>query len=156
MEQGTSKLKRTSETNSVLTIVVAVTLLLAAVAAFLSSTRETQEYSATSPERAVQKYLQAIIDGRYESASNYLSQRSPCDATDIDRSWMPESVRVNLKNSSIEGANAFITVNVDLSSGGPFDDYYTESHNFRLSMENGEWKILGIPWPMYSCDEVKS
>ena len=25
-----------------------------------------------------------------------------------------------------------------------------------VNLENGEWKILGIPWPMYSCDEVKS
>jgi hypothetical protein len=68
---------------------------------------------------------------------------------------MPESVRVNLKDSSIEGDKAFISVDVDLSSGGPFDDYYSETHNFRLERENGVWKILGIPWPMYSCEEVK-
>jgi len=146
---------RSAQTNTVLTFVVAATLLLAAVAAFLSSTQETKEFSSNSPERVVQQYLKAVIDGKYESAASNLSQTSPCDATDIDRSWMPESVRVNLKDSSIEGDKAFISVDVDLSSGGPFDDYYSETHNFRLERENGVWKILGIPWPMYSCDEVK-
>ena len=146
---------RSAQTNTVLTFVVTITLLLAAVAAFLSSTQETKEFSMNSPERVVQNYLKAIIEGKYESAASNLSQRSPCDATDIDRSWMPESVRVNLKDSSIEGGKSFISVAVDLSSGGPFDNYYSETHNFRLERENGVWKILGIPWPMYSCDEVK-
>jgi len=35
-----------------------------------------------------------------------------------------------------------------------FGDLYTEKHNFRLARESGNWKILGIPWPLYSCDEV--
>jgi hypothetical protein len=141
-------------TNQILSVIVFLTIALAAVAAFLTSTQETKEYSSTSPEGIVQMYLRAVIDGKNEEAVRYFSQSSTCDATDIDRSWMPENVRVNLTDSRVESDKAYIDVAVDISSGGPFDDYYTEKHTFRLSRENGSWKILGIPWPLYSCDEL--
>ena len=142
-------------TNQVLAVIVIVTLGLAAVAALLTSSQETKEYSTSSPEGVVQMYLRDVIDGKNEDAIRFLSQDSLCDATDLDRSWMPENVRVNLRETRIEGERAFVDVAADISSGGPFDDYYTENHTYRLARENGAWKILGIPWPMYSCDEVK-
>ena len=142
-------------TNQVLAVIVIVTLGLAAVAALLTSSQETKEFSTSSPEGVVQMYLRDVIDGKNEDAIRFLSQDSLCDATDLDRSWMPENVRVNLRETRIEGERAFVDVAADISSGGPFDDYYTENHTYRLARENGAWKILGIPWPMYSCDEVK-
>jgi len=39
------------------------------------------------------------------------------------------------------------------SSGGLFADNYIERHNYRLAKESGSWRILGIPWPLYSCGE---
>jgi len=141
-------------TNQILSAIVFLTIVLAAVAAFLTSTQDTKEYATSTPEGVVQLYLRAVIDGKHEEAVKYFSQSSTCDATDIDRSWMPENVRVNLSDSRIESDRAYIDVAVDISSGGPFDDYYTEKHTFRLSRENGIWKILGIPWPLYSCDEL--
>jgi hypothetical protein len=141
-------------TNQILSAIVILTIALAAIAALLTSTQDSKEYATSTPEGVVQRYLRAVIDGKNEEAVRYFSQSSTCDATDIDRSWMPENVRVNLSNSRIESEKAYIDVAVDISSGGPFDDYYTEKHTFRLSRENGIWKILGIPWPLYSCDEL--
>ena len=141
-------------TNQILSVIVLLTIVLAAVAAFLTSTQETKEYSNSTPEGVVQMYLRSVIDGKNEDAVRYFSQDSTCDATDIDRSWMPENVRINLSDSRIESDKAYIDVAVDISSGGPFDDYYTEKHTFRLARENGTWRILGIPWPLYSCDEL--
>lgn len=141
--------------NQVLAVIVILTLGLAAVAAYLTSSQETREYTPTSPEGVVQMYLRDVIKGKNEDATVFLSQESRCDATDLDRSWMPENVRVNLRETQIEGDRAFVEVAADISSGGPFDDYYTENHTFRLARESGVWRILGIPWPMYSCDEVK-
>lgn len=137
----------------ILTLLVIITIALAAVAAFLSSTRQSKDFAPNSPEGVVQLYLKAIISDRNESAAKYFSISSTCDATDIDRTWTPESMRVNLSNVDIEGDKAFIDVAVDISSGGPFDDYYTENHTFRLAKESGKWRILGIPWPLYSCEE---
>lgn len=140
--------------NRILAFIVALTLALAAVAAFLTSSREVKELTPSSPEGVVQLFLKAVIDGKNEDAANYFSSTSTCDASDIDRSWMPETVRVNLSDKEIVGDKAFIEISVDISSGGPFDDYYVETHNYRLAQENGVWRILGIPWPLYSCEEV--
>lgn len=144
----------TQKANQILVKILVVTLALAAVAAYLTASQETKEYNPSSPERIVQMYLRDVIAKKNEGAVQYLAQGSNCDATDLDRSWMPENVRVNLRETRMEGNRAFVDVAVDIASGGPFDDYYTENHTYRLIRENSAWRILGIPWPMYSCDEV--
>jgi hypothetical protein len=138
----------------VLSVLVVFTVLLAAVAAYLSSTTENTTYSPTTPEGVVQLYLTAAIEGKNDKAVDYLSVNSDCSANDLDRSWMPESVRVNLGGTDVDGATVYVDTLIDISSGGPFDDYYTEKHSFRLIKESGNWRIQGIPWPMYSCGEM--
>ena len=140
--------------NRVLVVIVLFTLALAAVAAFLTSSRETKDYALNTPEGVVQSFLNDVIDGKNEDAARYFSVTSTCDATDIDRSWIPDTVRVNLTNTQIEGDRAYIDVAVDMNQDQLFGDMYTEKHSFRLAREGSNWKILGIPWPLYSCDEV--
>jgi len=140
--------------NQVLTVIVVLTLALAAAAAFLTSSRVTKEYAPNTPQGVVQLFLQALIDGKNEDAATYFSISSTCDATDIDRSWIPDTVRVSLTNTEIDADRAYIDVAVDMNQDQLFGDLYTEKHNFRLARESGNWKILGIPWPLYSCDEV--
>lgn len=48
----------------VLAVLVVITVLLAAVAAFLSSTGESTKYSPGTPEGVVQLYLTAVIEGK--------------------------------------------------------------------------------------------
>lgn len=143
-----------SGANRVLAVIVIFTFALAAVAAILTSSKETRDYAPNTPEGVVQSFLENVIDGKNEDAARYFSMTSTCDATDIDRSWIPDTVRVNLTNSQIEGERAYIDVAVDMNQDQLFGDMYSEKHNFRLVRESGAWKILGIPWPLYSCDEV--
>jgi len=82
--------------NRVLAVIVLFTLALAAVAAFLTSSRETKDYELNTPEGVVQSFLKDVIDGKNEDAARYFSVTSTCDVTDIDRSWVPDTVRVNL------------------------------------------------------------
>lgn len=140
--------------NKILSTILVLTVLLAGLAAVLSATREGKEFETTRPEGVIQKYLSAVVEGRNEEAAKYFATDSSCDANDLDSNWVPETVRINLVNAEIEGEKAFVKVAVDISSGGPFDDYYTEDHNFRLVRESAGWRILGIPWPMYSCGEL--
>jgi len=140
--------------NRVLAVIVVLTFSLAAVAAILTSSKETKNYAPNTPEGVVQLFLKDVIEGKNEDAARYFSMTTTCDATDIDRSWIPDTVRVNLTNTQIEGDRAYIDVAVDMNQGQLFGDMYTEKHNFRLVRESGAWKILGIPWPLYSCDEV--
>ncbi len=140
--------------NRVLAVIVVLTFSLAAVPAILTSSKEANNYAPNTPEGVVQLFLKDVIEGKNEDAARYFSMTTTCDATDIDRSWIPDTVRVNLTNTQIEGDRAYIDVAVDMNQGQLFGDMYTEKHNFRLVRESGAWKILGIPWPLYSCDEV--
>ena len=143
-----------SGANRVLAVIVIFTFALAAIAAILTSSKEARDYTPNTPEGVVQSFLENVIDGKNEDAARYFSMTSTCDATDIDRSWIPDTVRVNLTNAQIEGDRAYIDVAVDMNQDQLFGDMYSEKHNFRLVRESGAWKILGIPWPLYSCDEV--
>lgn len=143
-----------SSPNKILAALLALTVFLAGIAAVLSTTREGKEFDSNRPEGVIQKYLSAVVEGRNEEAVDFLAADTSCDANDLDRNWVPETVRINLVSTQIDGEKAFVKVAVDISSGGPFDDYYTEDHNFRLVRESAGWRILGIPWPLYSCGDI--
>ena len=140
--------------NRVLVVIVSFTFALAAIAAILTTSKEAKDYAPSTPEGVVQSFLKDVIEGKSEDAARYFSTTSTCDATDIDRSWIPDTVRVNLTKTQIEGDRAYIDVAIEMNQSQLFGDMYSEKHNFRLVREGGTWKILGIPWPLYSCDEV--
>lgn len=143
-----------THSNRILAIVVVVSLILIALSTVLTLTRETKLYSATSPEGVVQLYLKAVIDGKNDQAASYFVTGSECDPSDLDRAYVSETIRVNLVSSTIEGESAYVKIDANTGSSGPFDDGYTESHTYRLKKESGSWRIEGIPWPLWDCGSV--
>jgi hypothetical protein len=140
--------------NRILAVIVIAALALSAVAALVSSFREEVKYSTSSPEGVVQMYLTAIIEGKNDQAASYFATDSECDASDIDRAYVSETLRVNLVSTSIDGNSAYVKIDANSGASGPFDDGYTESHTYRLSKESGRWLIEGIPWPLWDCGTV--
>ena len=140
--------------NRILAVIVIAALVLSAVAALVSSFREEVKYSTSSPEGVVQMYLTAIIEGKNDQAASYFASDSTCDASDIDRAYVSETLRVNLVSTSIDGESAYVKIDANTGASGPFDDGYTESHTYRLSKESGRWLIEGIPWPLWDCGTV--
>jgi hypothetical protein len=140
--------------NRILAVIVIAALALSAVAALVSSFREEVKYSTSSPEGVVQMYLTAIIEGKNDQAASYFVTDSECDASDIDRAYVSETLRVNLVSTSIDGNSAYVKIDANSGASGPFDDGYTESHTYRLSKESGRWLIEGIPWPLWDCGTV--
>ena len=140
--------------NRILAVIVIAALVLSAVAALVSSFRKEVKYSASSPEGVVQMYLTAIIEGKNDQAASYFASDSTCDASDIDRAYVSETLRVNLVSTSVDGESAYVKIDANTGASGPFDDGYTESHTYRLSKESGRWLIEGIPWPLWDCGTV--
>lgn len=140
--------------NRILAAVVITSLVLIALSSILTLTREEKQFSTNSPEGVVQLYLQSLIDGKNDQAATYFISGSECDAADIDRAYISETLRVNLIKSSISGESAYVKIDANTGSNGPFDDGYSESHTYRLKRENGEWKIEGIPWPLWDCGTI--
>lgn len=144
---------RTSS-NRILAAVVVVSLILIVLSTFLTLTREAKVYSPTSPEGVVQLYLKAVIDGKNDQAASYFVTGSECDSSDLDRAYISETIRVNLVSTNYEGESAYVKIDANTGSSGPFDDGYSESHTYRLKKESSGWRIEGIPWPLWDCGRV--
>ena len=142
----------TSHANRVLAIAVGVIAVIAVIATVFSATRPVTEHDRGTPEGTVQRYVSAVVAGDNQRAGALLAPSSDCSVEDLDRAHHPDDVRVVLRDTDVEGDTARVTVNVVISTGGPFDgSEYREEHVFRLSRASGEWRITGEPWPMFAC-----
>ncbi len=140
--------------NQVLIWIAGLSVVLLVLAAFITSNRAPNQLDASTPEGIVQSYLTAIIEGRHDEAARYFTKESECDASDIDRAYISDTLRVNLVSSEIKGSSAYVKIDADTSSGGLFEDGYIESHTYRLNQEGSNWRIAGIPWPLWDCGVV--
>lgn len=140
--------------NRILLIIAGLSLILVALSAVLTANRDEVELSPTKPEGVVQLYLKAIIEGKNDQAASYFASKSECDASDIDRAYISDTLRINLVSTSQEGESAYVKIDANTGSGGPFEDGYTESHTYRLIKEAGSWRIEGIPWPLWDCGTI--
>ncbi len=138
----------------VLAAVVGAVVLLAGAAAVLATTRDAPAYDRDTPQGAVQAYVAAVIDGDHRAAAALLADDSSCDAVDLDeQSYGYEDSRVVLRETRIDGDEAEVVVGVALSSTG---DLFAgperfERHTFRLVGGAGDWRLTGVPWPMFEC-----
>lgn len=147
---------RHSGSNRILIGIGLVAIILVVVASFLTRNRSEENFTPGTPESMVQSYLKAAIDGRNDLAISYLSTTSRCTADDLDRTYISDSMRISLISSEIQGDSAFVKITSEYSDNGPFGSGYSEEHSYRLARESGQWRILGIPWPLYDCGVVKS
>jgi hypothetical protein len=142
----------TARLNRILAILVLGVAAVSIGAAVLTATHDVPTYDRGTPEGVVQAYLTAVIDGNHDAAVAYLAQDSQCTVDDLDRAFVPDGVRIVLRDTSVDGDTAQVGVNMTVSSGGPLDSSeYTEQHTFRLRHADGNWRITGRPWPMYDC-----
>jgi hypothetical protein len=137
--------------NIVLGIIVASILIISIVVVAISSNRPVAEFEEATPESVTQSYLVAVFDGNYDLASEYIEPESNCDASDLDRAYFDKNARVNLLDVDITEDRARVKVVIEFPTGDPFNNYYTEETVFRLVEIDGDWKITGVPWPLYDC-----
>ena len=140
--------------NRVLAIVVGAMVALATLVVVFSANRSTADLDPATPEGTVQAYVSAVVEGDYAEAAGLLAADSSCDVEDLDRIGTVDQRRVYLVDSQVEAETARVTVAVTTSAGGgPFDSSeYTENHIFRLALSGQQWRISGIPWPLYTCE----
>lgn len=143
-----------SSANRMLGIIVGVVAALAIGVAVLTAAQSPKALDPTSPDGVVQQYLTAVIEHRNDDASRWLDPKGSCDAADLDRFGVADDVRVNLVQTWSEGDAARVTINLEYGTGDLFGGGWSEQKTLRLSRADGQWRIVGVPWPMYDCNPV--
>lgn len=141
--------------NRVLLLIVGVLGLITVVVLALTVGRNVEQFELGTPEGVAQAYLKAAFDGDFDEAASYFAIDSECDATDLDRAFLQEDVRVSLVEVTTTGDKGTVRINAEIADGSPFGGYYEEQHSLRVVREDNSWKLTGIPWPLYDCSNSK-
>jgi hypothetical protein len=142
--------------NRVVAAIVAGVVVVAAVVVGVTWGRTVTTYDLALPEGVAQAYLRAAFDGLFDEAASYFAPDSDCDASDLDRAFIQEEVRISLIDVSIDGDRSTVRIAADFPGGDPFGGSYEERHTLRLVQVEGMWKLTGIPWPLYDCNPPKT
>jgi len=132
-------------------ITVAAIAVIAVVLGVFTATQSPSDLDPKSPEGVVQQYMTAVFDRRNDDAAEFLDAADECGADDLDRYGTPQDARVDLSESMISGETARVTVHIEYSSSDPFGGGWSEDRTIRLVRSGSDWKITGIPWPLYDC-----
>ena len=141
--------------NRVLLLVMGGLVVIAVAVAALTTGREVTTYDLGTPEGVAQAYLRAAFDGDFDEAAAHFEPGSECDASDLDRAFIQNDVRVSLAGVDTDDDRATVRITADIPDGGPFGGYYEERHTLRLVFVGDAWKLTGIPWPLYDCTSPK-
>lgn len=107
-----------------------------------------------TPEGVVQRYLQAVVEGRRSLARSYLSDRlqRECDSG-FPRHLSQDAVRIEWIDTVVDGSEARVDVMVAEDDLGIFDSYYEFHAGFTLQDSADGWRITDQEWPWYGCSE---
>jgi hypothetical protein len=87
-----------------------------------------------------------VIDGDHDQAARFLAAATPCSVADLDRAYLPDGIRVVLREAQVTGDTARVDIDVAMPPGDPFSGSETfEKHTFRLTRSGGVWLITGEP-----------
>lgn len=137
--------------NQVIAVLVALVAIISVAVVVISLNRPVTDFDKSSPEGVVQSYLRAVLENDYDEAENYLETNTKCETSDLDRAYRANNIRVDLIETEITAEIARVKIQIEYPSGALLNNYYTEEQVFRLVTESAQWKITGIPWPLYDC-----
>ncbi len=132
-------------------------VILALVVFFVR--REEQGYiSEETPEGVVHNYVYALSTGDYEKAHGYIYQQNGSPsygsflsfATDFQSQFGRTGIQIH--SSKIAGSEAYVEVYIIYSSTGPFDSGWRDTGTANLLLQDGQWKIILMPYPYFNWD----
>ena len=140
-----------------------VLVLIAVVAAVLTSSTRPELRPVDTPEGVVQRYVQALMDNDMDMTYAYLSSdlQESCALSDWQQQarqpYRLDESQVLLKDViDYADGDAGVTVTITRIRGPePFDLTPQESsfdQTFRLeTQDDGAWRFSHLPWPGFRC-----
>lgn len=133
-------------------LVVAVVALVA-----VALLRGPSSFDPTTPEGAVQDYLLAISDQRWEDAFAVLDPDSfpGCEPEDI-RAGHIEPFTATHDGTRIQAGRAMVDVRLRFSDQGGIGGGWESWEQFTLVERDSFWYITGEPWPYFHWNCVRA
>ncbi len=131
-------------------------LVLVAVTLFLTR-QDTPEYkSEDTPEGVVHNYALALYQDNHEKAYGYLADTENKPTYNefrenfLNQYADPSNVGLEIGETEIEGEQAFVVLHLIYGPSDPFSSSYRGTETARLERQDGEWKLLQMPYNFWS------
>lgn len=129
-------------------------MALLLVAAVVLSFVKSPQLDPDSPEGVVQRYLQAVVEGRRSLARSYLSDRLQDDCDwEFPRHLSRDAYRIEWVDTVVDGSEVRVDVLVAEDDLGVFGSYHEFYAGFTLQDSADGWRITDQEWPWYGCSE---
>lgn len=131
-------------------------LILIAMVLFFVRQQKAEYRLDDTPNNVVHNYILAVVQRDYERAYSYLSDTPEKPGlSQFQQDLMRASNDINQTNITIgetfiEGENATVQLNLLQSFQGPFNNSGRYSESAQLKKENGDWKIISMPYSFWS------
>lgn len=132
--------------------------LVVLVLVVVALVRDPIQLDSSTPEGAVQAYLQAISDENYERAYEMLdpARFDECVPGDIARYAPGDPFTASLDDQGGEptrdGEIRVVTVRMSFGTDGMFGPGWETWESFELISQDGFWWITGDPWPHFGWE----
>ncbi len=132
-------------------------IILLAVGLFFMRRGQENYVAEDTPAGVVQNYALAVTRKDYERAYRYLAQGegkpdlAAFEQTFLNQRSETDAVSLQIGETSLTTDRALVNVTV-LRSGGPFESIYRTVESATLKQENGQWRLLQMPYPYWGWD----
>lgn len=133
-------------------------IVVVALALFYIRRGEARYVDEDKPEGIVQNYVLALQKKDFEKAYGYLAEDENKPEFSTFREYFVTSFEsynragLSLGTSSITEDTALVTVIIQHTYGGPFNEISRNNETADLRMQNGAWKIKHFPSPFWGYD----
>ncbi len=131
-------------------------LILIAMLLFFVRQQKAEYRLGDTPNDIVHNYILGILQHDYERAYTYLTDATgKPDFSLFQQELNRTSNELNQMNVTIgeifiNGENATVQLSMRQPYEGPFINLGRYSEPVQLTMENGDWKIVSMPYPFWS------
>ena len=141
-------------------ILIFIGLLVLAALALFFARKDTATYRAEDiPENVVYNFALALQQNELERAYGYLAdlENKPTQAAFIQST---QNGYLNVKGNALQVGkvtlqdqdNARVDMTIQYLGSGPFDSGYSNQGQAVLVRQNGNWKIVSMPYPYWAGD----
>jgi len=140
-------------------ILVAIgALVVVALALFFTRQGKLDYVTDDTPAGVVQNYVLALQKKDYEKAYGYLAEgENKPTLTQFRQAFInnmvnPQGAGVEMGDTTINGNDAYVGLNIIYSPSDPFSSGYRNNDQAVLVKQSGAWKISRMPYNFWAYD----